>query len=297
MAESLEWDLGQRYYHVRGSKAFWSDSTPIPFAINNDGVLSRNAAELLYTSLVEAEKAGPLEPRIFVLELGIGVGLFARFFMDAFKALCAQQSKDYYRRLTYVAGDRSERMLADACRHGIFVNHPGHYFIRVVDAMEPRAYLVGDPAIPGDQPFRAVFLNYVMDSLPAADLKIRDGEVSQLCVRTCLARNVHLPEYTRLTPQDLARKARSQSTADRRDLLQLSGLLASEYEYQAVPKAGDISAIPQAGTGEPMPYLDFAVQFGTGSLFTGPPAAQLWGDPLAGSTADVAKTGRVHPGE
>jgi hypothetical protein len=89
-----------------------NDTTPVPFVINNDGVLSRQAAELLFTSLVEAEKTAPLEPRIFVLELGIGVGLFARFFLDAFKALCAQHAKNYYRRLTYVAGDRSERMLA-----------------------------------------------------------------------------------------------------------------------------------------------------------------------------------------
>ena len=173
LAESLEWDLGQRYLRERGSKAFLSDTSPVPFVINNDGVLSRQAAELLFTSLVEAEKTGPLEPRIFVLELGIGIGLFARFFLDAFKEMCARQSKDYYRRLTYVAGDRSERMLADACRHGVFANHAGHYLIRVVDAMDPRSYLIGDPAIPGEQPFRAVFLNYLLDCLPAADLKIQ----------------------------------------------------------------------------------------------------------------------------
>ena len=193
LAESLEWDLGQRYLRERGSKAFLSDTSPVPFVINNDGVLSRQAAELLLTSLVETEKTGPLEPKIFVLELGIGIGLFARFFLDAFKEMCARQSKDYYRRLTYVAGDRSERMLADACRHGVFANHAGHYLIRVVDAMDPRSYLIGDPAIPGEQPFRAVFLNYLLDCLPAADLKIQDAEVRQLCVRTCLARNLYLP--------------------------------------------------------------------------------------------------------
>ena len=107
LAESLEWDLGQRYLPERGSKSFLSDTSPIPYVINNDGALSQQAAELLFASLVEAEKTGPLEPRIFVLELGIGVGLFARFFLDAFKTLCAKQGKDYYRRLTYVAGDRS----------------------------------------------------------------------------------------------------------------------------------------------------------------------------------------------
>ena len=168
------------------SRAFLSDTSPVPFVINNDGVLSRQAAETFFSSLVNAEKIGPLEARILVLELGIGVGLFARFFLDAFKELCAREGKDYYRRLTYVAGDRSERMLADACRHGVFANHPGHYLIRVVDAMDPRRFVIGDPAIPGERPFRAVFLNYLLDCLPAADLKIKSGEVRQLYVRTCL---------------------------------------------------------------------------------------------------------------
>src|SRR3954451_14258777 len=77
LAESLEWDLGQQYLRDRGNKAFISDASPVPFVINNDGNLSRNAAEVFFTRLVEAEKIGQLEPEIYVLELGIGVGLFA----------------------------------------------------------------------------------------------------------------------------------------------------------------------------------------------------------------------------
>src|SRR3977135_3070790 len=105
LAQSLEWDLGQEYLRQRGNKAFISDASPVPFVINNDGTLSRNAAELLFTSLVEDEKAGTLEPDINVLELGIGVGLFARFFLDHFQDLCKREKKDFYSRLTYVAAD------------------------------------------------------------------------------------------------------------------------------------------------------------------------------------------------
>src|SRR5262249_23697364 len=78
LADSLEWELGQQYFRERGNKAFIGDTIPVPFLINNDGTLSRNAAEVFFTSCVEAEKAGELEPDIFVLEIGIGVGLFAR---------------------------------------------------------------------------------------------------------------------------------------------------------------------------------------------------------------------------
>src|SRR5262249_24462332 len=137
LANSLEWKLGQEYLRQRGKKAFLSDASPVPFVINNDGTLSRNAAEVLFANLVAAEEHGTLEPDICVLERGIGVGLFARYFLDAFRDMCQQHNKDYYDRLTYIAADRSERMLLDVCRHGVLAHHPGHYRLRLVDAMEP----------------------------------------------------------------------------------------------------------------------------------------------------------------
>src|SRR5437762_486265 len=95
LAESLEWNLGQEYLRQRGNKAFLSDATPVPFVINNDGTLSRNAAEVFFASLQDAEEQKSLEDELFVLELGIGVGLFARYFLDAFRDLCQQHHKDY----------------------------------------------------------------------------------------------------------------------------------------------------------------------------------------------------------
>ncbi len=43
LAASLEWTLGQEYLRLRGNKAFLSDVSPVPFVVNNDGTLSRNA--------------------------------------------------------------------------------------------------------------------------------------------------------------------------------------------------------------------------------------------------------------
>src|SRR5436190_7617828 len=60
LAQSLEWDLGQQYLRQRGNKAFISDSSPVPFVINNDGTLSRHAAEVFFATLVEADKVGTL---------------------------------------------------------------------------------------------------------------------------------------------------------------------------------------------------------------------------------------------
>jgi hypothetical protein len=64
--ESLEWELGEAYLSTKG---FVQDKIPIPWAINNDGTLSTNAAEVLFQSLRQAEETGSLEGDIFVLEL------------------------------------------------------------------------------------------------------------------------------------------------------------------------------------------------------------------------------------
>src|SRR5207244_743617 len=103
------------------------------------------------------------------LELGIGVGLFARYFLDWFRALCDREAKDYYDRLCYVAADRSPRMLRDAARAGVFVGHPGRYRLRVIDALNPAPGLFADADVRecGARPLRAVFLNYLLDCLPA----------------------------------------------------------------------------------------------------------------------------------
>ncbi len=136
LAQSLEWELGQQYLRERGNKAFISDASPVPFVVNNDGTLSKNAAEVFFASLLAADQAGTLEDDIYVLELGIGVGLFARFFLDHLQELSHKHHKDYYYRLCYVAADKSERMLTDVLKHGVLNNHPGRVRVRPVDAME-----------------------------------------------------------------------------------------------------------------------------------------------------------------
>jgi len=252
LAESLEWDLGQQYLRDRGNKAFISDASPVPFVINNDGNLSRNAAEVFFTSLVEAEKTEGLEPDIYVLELGIGVGLFARFFLDYFEELCEKNKKDYYDRLVYIAADRSERMLADVIRHGVLSNHPGRYRLRVVDAMCPEKDLPKDVAFLShprkERPFRAVFLNYLLDCLPASVLQFDGERAKELHVRTCVARNVELEEFTDMSIEQIRDRAQSNDPGAKQELLEVYGLFASEYDYRPI----DIKKIP---------YGDFVVEY------------------------------------
>jgi tetratricopeptide (TPR) repeat protein len=236
LAESLEWELGQEYLRERGNKAFISDASPVPFVINNDGTLSRHAAEVFFASLVEAEKSAPLEEEIFVLELGIGVGLFARYFLDTFRELCLKNKKDYYDRLCYIAAERSPRMLMDVLRHGVLNQHVGRFRVRIIDAMEPEKYLPGDAMFCGHKgkPLRTVFLNYLLDCLPAAVLHLEGEEVKQLSVRTCVARNVRLEDFTDMTVEMLQERAKSKDPKAKQELLEVYGLFASEYDYRPV---------------------------------------------------------------
>jgi tetratricopeptide (TPR) repeat protein len=148
-----------------------------------------------------------------------------------------------------VAGDRSEQMLQDVCRHGIFAQHAGHALVRVVDALAPEE-LLGDLAFRrlAPRPFRAVLLNYLLDCLPATDLKISEQETRQLCVRICLGRYANLAEYTDLSAADLARLAASGDDRDQRQLMDLYGLFVAEYDYQPVDAAT-------------LPYGAFAARF------------------------------------
>jgi len=221
----------------------------------------------LFQSLLTADENGSLEDDIFVLEIGVGLGLFARYFLDAFQDRCAAAGKDYYERLHYVGGDYSGRMLLDACLHGVFENHPGRYLLRSVNALDPAADLGRDPLLGQlERPFRAVFLNYLLDCLPATVLKISgqpsavsdQQEVKELFVRTCVARGVNLGEYTDLRPEELVEKAGSRNAGDKQELLHLFGLLATEYAFQPA----DLNAIPYGSFA-----LDFARSSGCASVW------------------------------
>jgi hypothetical protein len=238
LADSIEWELGQKYLQERGNRAFISDVVPVPFAINNDGNFSTQAAELVFTSLLHDPHT--LGDEIYVLEIGVGIGLFAKFFLDHFRELCLQRGADFYDRLCYIAGDYSEKMLLDLGRSGVLSGHLGHYRLRVVDALQPVPSLEGEIGTGKERPgLRAVFLNYVLDCLPVAVLDFRDQAVKQLCVRTCLARGVNLEEYSDLTLEDLAVGASSRDARVRQELLDLADLFVAEYDFKPCVGGGE----------------------------------------------------------
>ena len=70
-------------------------------------------------------------------------------------------------------------------------------------------------------------------------------------MRTCLARNVRVEDYTDLKVESLEKRSRTNDPTVKRDLLEIYGLFASEYDYRPL----DIKTLPHG---------EFALRFGKG---------------------------------
>lgn len=239
LTESLEWSLGQDYWQERGSQAFFGDH--VPFKITNDGNLARKAADLLFISLVDADASGSLEPRINVLEFGAGSGLFARYLLDAFLERCRREGRDYHERLTYFIAEGAPQMLDQLRANGVLGGHDGRWKSCVADAARPETW----PA-PAGGGFRAVFLNYVLDCLPAAIVRQREGGWQQLCVRTRFARKAGWRDRTELTLDQIRSAALSHDAEARRALVGVRRLFAFDLGYRSIHDSAKVPHLAAA---------------------------------------------------
>jgi tetratricopeptide (TPR) repeat protein len=199
LTDSLEWRLAAAYWNRAGVEAFIAGD--VPYVVNNSGRLSENAAVLLYASLCDAPVArGP----IAVLELGAGTGLFARYFLDAFRSICEHDHRDFYQRLTFVVTDQSAETVRAWAERALFASHEGRVLTAVADALYPEELWagMGESRLPSP---RAIFCNYVLDVLPSSIVRRGpNGPVEELHVGVHLdpASEV-LRQYTPLTLDEI----------------------------------------------------------------------------------------------
>ena len=180
ITECLEWELSDLYWGSDGVGAFVGSG--VPFLINNSGRLSEDIASLLFASCCEHRPQGALQ----ILELGAGIGLFARYVLDAFQRICQQENADFYERLRYFVSDRSRRSVEQWVERDLFALHRDHVVLGTCDARAPRLFreLDGRPYALGD--LRPVVCNYVLDVLPCAVVRRGASGTEELCVRTHL---------------------------------------------------------------------------------------------------------------
>jgi tetratricopeptide (TPR) repeat protein len=241
---SLESELAHLYWQQVGVQAFAGNE--VPFVINNDGKLSRAAAELAFANCREVPRHGPIR----MLEIGAGSGLFARYFLDTFRDLCRHHQADYFDRLTYYLSDASLRTVEQWDELGQFDDLKDHVVTGVVDATRCSELHTRDGMVVPLSGLACAFAHYVLDVLPAAVVRNGAGGAEQLCVRTYLSDE---SELQRLCPDwdvdHLRAAAQSDSANTHHELLAVLNLL--EFETAFVPMEGD-----------PPPYTEEALSFG-----------------------------------
>ncbi len=230
----LEWELSALHWNQAGLLPFLEDD--VPFLINNSGRLSEHAAALLFANLLEAPGEGPIP----VLELGAGTGLFARFFLDTFRAICRQEQRDFHERLVFYVSDQSPRTVEQWRERGQFEGHPpGVVRAGSCDALAPGVFRIPASKACGEQVIvlsglRAIFGNYLLDVLPATILRQGPAGPEELRIRTHLTEDrALLAQYTPLSPEEIRALAQSTDLEEKARLLPLLSLL--EFESAFVP--------------------------------------------------------------
>lgn len=228
--DSLGWRLAQAHWMAHGVSSFIDGQ--VPWVINNDGRLSADAAAVLLANCLESP---PGPEGITVLELGAGTGLFARFLLDEFETLCRRGSHSFYERLTYVATDRSPATVEFWRKCGIFAPHGKHVRIVSGDALKPASLSPG--------PLRAVFCNYLLDTLPSDTFRRTESGWERLHVRAWLNAEEVLPQVCALSVEELCECARA---GDLQALMPVLPLLESERQF--FPLSADVpSELERAG--------------------------------------------------
>jgi tetratricopeptide (TPR) repeat protein len=226
--EALEWRISELYWTRQGVQPF--SASEVPFVVTSSGRLSEHAAAILFASCL----ASAPDAHFAVLELGAGTGLFARYFLDAFRGICEQEARDFYSRLTYVVSDRSMRSVQDWMERGLFDDHEGHIVLATGDATDPRALAPTSSGVRVPDRFRAIFCNYVLDVLPATVVRRVNGRCEELRVRTKMSGDERLlRQRVQLEAEEVRSLAERTDTAEYGRLLPLLDLIEVEAAFQA----------------------------------------------------------------
>ena len=234
LTESLEWELSGLHWQRAGLMPFVEND--VPFLVNNSGFLSEHVAAVMFANCAEF---APTES-IRVLELGAGMGLFARYFLNAFKLICAQEERDFFDRLIYYVSDQSMQTVQHWRERNQFAAFPaGRVVLGTCDAVQPNIFHSIDGETITLSALKAVVCNYVLDVLPATVVR-RAGSgalTEELRVQTHLIDDKNtLAQFTRLTPAEVRALATSQDDAQKSQLIGLLSLLDFETKFFPVAK-------------------------------------------------------------
>lgn len=262
LVESLEWKLARCYWETRGVEPFVRSE--VPYIVNNTAWVARGVSALVTT--IAAERAESSKPLV-VLELGAGIGLFARHVLDAIRAQARATGRSEsivqpvlaYDRLVYVITDGSRRTVERWIESGVFADHLDRVVLGVCDAnaldritrlggSAPFSDENGSVLVPGSVDL--VLANYLFDSLPTTVVRAtrESGENAyrELHVRTFLPGHLHeeARRRSRLEVDEILRRATSPDSSELEPLLPILPLLELDCSYRPLQtKSSHLAAL------------------------------------------------------
>ena len=231
--QSIPWIRSQRYWARAGVEVFTSGE--VPYVATNDGEQSRKALDVYLTSLRAAEKRGQRESMSYVLELGVGSGLFAKLFLDQLRERSRAEGSSDYEKTTYLVCDNSPGLLGDTRESGVFADHEDR-IERVNLPCEGLRAALSHAAPHAVGLIRAVHANYMLDSLPFTILSTSESGVFELRICTRLRDHVRHPQGAAPPLDDLDALCDWLAELDGNDTPSAHHAFAYESEYVRVDR-------------------------------------------------------------
>jgi hypothetical protein len=181
---SIAWDFNRLYWHrlkdwEQATGRGYDQALPGGKSEGNDPAAIADSVADFWTLLKDLDSQNKLPAELFVLEIGVGMGVRAGCWLDRFRALDNERGTNYYPRLRFLLGDYSLATL-DRSRPAVR-NHVDLCSFIVLDALDPMKTLsfLRHKVL-------HVHLTNVYDNLPDEELVRREGSLYWLDVRAYL---------------------------------------------------------------------------------------------------------------
>jgi hypothetical protein len=202
---SIAWEFNRLYWHRLSD---WEKATGRGYEqalpggksdAHHPAAIADGVADF-WTLLKDLERHNQLPPEIFVLEIGVGMGIRAALWLDRFQELDRQRGTNYYPRLKLLLGDYSLATLERS--RPALKNHFDLCSFVVLDALNPIRTLSFLR-----HKILHIHLTNVYDNLPDEEIARRDGRLYLVQVRAYLpsAEAARISESFKIAVADLPR--------------------------------------------------------------------------------------------
>lgn len=181
---SIAWEFNRLYWHRLSD---WEKATGRGYEqalpggksdANHPEAIADGVADF-WTLLKDLDKHNQLPAELFVLEIGVGLGIRAALWLDRFQVLDRQRGTNYYPRLKFLLGDYSQATLERS--RPALKNHLDLCSFVVLDALNPIRTLSFLR-----HKILHIHLTNVYDNLPDEEIARRDGRLYLVEVRAYL---------------------------------------------------------------------------------------------------------------